>query len=453
MITNSVFVIDKNGIPLKPTTPARARFLQSKEKAKKFRLYPFVIMLDKDVDHEVEKYLELRIDPGSKVTGFSLVVKETNEVIWGMELEHRGEAIKQDLISRAGYRRGRRSRNLRYRMCRFNRKKPAMWLAPSLRHRLLTVETWVKRLIKYAPIASIAIEEVKFDMQKMESPDIEGIQYQQGTLAGYTIREALLEKWGRQCAYCTAKDVPLQIEHIHPKSKGGSDRFANLTLACEKCNKKKSNKSVEEFLKCKPEVLKKVKATQKKSLSDAAAVNSTRKAIVHMAQQFDLPVISCDAASTKMVRVVNNLPKEHWIDAACVNAISSVNLRVCQPLRVVAKGHGSRQSRRVNASGFPVITSIKKDLATGKKIVKTIEAKKEYTHTTAGDFVWIKLEKDRKHVKKGRYKARVKTPTQQGVEIVIDGHRITVNQKHVTFIHRNDGYSYGFAAINTELLQ
>jgi 5-methylcytosine-specific restriction endonuclease McrA len=61
-------------------------------------------------------------------------------------------------------------------------------------------------------------------------------EYQQGTLAGYETREYLLEKWGRQCAYCGAKDVPLQVEHIHPRAKGGSNSITNLTVSCEKCN-------------------------------------------------------------------------------------------------------------------------------------------------------------------------------------------------------------------------
>jgi hypothetical protein len=48
-------------------------------------------------------------------------------------------------------------------------------------------------------------------LQKLENPEISGIAYQQGTLAGYELREYLLEKWGRKCAYCDATNVPLQI--------------------------------------------------------------------------------------------------------------------------------------------------------------------------------------------------------------------------------------------------
>ena len=46
------------------------------------------------------------------------------------------------------------------------------------------------------------------------------MQAVEGTLAGYEVREYLLEKWGRQCAYCGAKDMPLQIEHIRPRASG-----------------------------------------------------------------------------------------------------------------------------------------------------------------------------------------------------------------------------------------
>jgi 5-methylcytosine-specific restriction endonuclease McrA len=453
MITNSVFVKSKNGKILKPTTPARARILQKQDRAKKLKLYPFTLILDKEIESDIEPYLELRIDPGSKITGFSLVDINTNEVVWGMELEHRGMSILKSLEGRAGYRRVRRSRKLRYRKKRFERKKPKGWLAPSLKHRLLTVETWINRLLAVAPIKSIAIEQVKFDLQKLENPDILGIEYQQGTLFGYTIREALLEHWGRECAYCGKVNVPLQIEHIKPRSSGGSNRFSNLTLACSKCNTKKSNKPIEEFLKNKPEVLKKIKSHQKKSLSDAAAVNSTRKAIFQMAHQFGLPVVSGDGASTKMIRTKSSLPKQHWIDSACVGSDRVVKLRICQPLRVSCIGHGSRQVRRNNAQGFPAIASIKKNPTTGKKEVKLVSKNQKYTHATAGDYVACTLTQDRKHVKAGTYRARVKTPTPRGVEVVINNHRITVNQQYVKTIHRSDGYNYSFSPINSDLLQ
>ena len=78
----------------------------------------------------------------------------------------------------------------------------------------------------------------------MQHPEIFGIEYQQGELAGYEVREYLLEKWGRKCTYCGKENIPLQIEHIIPKSKGSSNRISNLAIACEKCNQKKGNFTV-----------------------------------------------------------------------------------------------------------------------------------------------------------------------------------------------------------------
>jgi hypothetical protein len=110
-----------------------------------------------------------------------------------MELKHRSLDIKSGLEKRAGFRHRLRSRNLRYRKKRFERCKPEGWLAPSLQHRVQTVETWIERFRRYCPITCIEIEQVRFDMQKMQNPEIAGNEYQQGTLAGYEVREYLLE--------------------------------------------------------------------------------------------------------------------------------------------------------------------------------------------------------------------------------------------------------------------
>ena len=439
-MNNYVFIIDTNKQPLKPTTPKRARELMSKGKAAVFRCYPFTLILKQEYE-PTQPYLELRLDPGSKFTGFALV-NPKNEVIWTMELEHRGQQISQSLTKRAGFRRSRRNRHTRYRKKRFNRSKPEGWLAPSLMHRVQTIETWIKRICRYTPVGTITIEKVKFDMQKLENPDIQEVEYQQGTLAGYTVREALLEHWKRKCAYCGVENVPLQIEHIKPKSKGGSNRFSNLTLACECCNQTKGNQSLEDFLANKPEVLHKIKSHCRKSLADAAAVNATRHKIFEIAELTGLTIQAGNGALAKLVRAKSNLPKTHWIDAAC-NSINEqpIKLLTYQPLIVTCKGHGNRQAIRCNASGFPAITI--KPNKQGQKIVSTVKPKQKYHHVKAGDIVNVTLKKDRKHIKSGTYTARVKTPTKTGVEVRINGHRISSNL--FDFVHRHDGYDYSFA--------
>src|SRR5690606_36956164 len=144
-----------------------------------------------------------------------------------IELVHRGRQISESLTARRSMRRRRRG-NLRYRAPRFlNRIQPKGWLAPSLQHRVNTSMAWVERLQRWAPIAAFSCELVRFDMQALQNPEISGVQYQQGTLFGYEVREYLLEKWGRKCCYCDVQDAPLNIEHLLARARGGSNRITN----------------------------------------------------------------------------------------------------------------------------------------------------------------------------------------------------------------------------------
>ncbi|MEV4382152.1 RNA-guided endonuclease IscB, partial [Streptosporangium sp. NPDC049644] len=180
---------------------------------------------------------------------------------------------------------------MRYRAPRFlNRTKPKGWLAPSLRHRVETTMSWVARLTRWAPVTAVHVEKVSFDTHTLSAgKPLEGVEYQQGTLAGYEVREYLLTKWGRACAYCGASGLPLNLDHIHPRSRGGSDRISNLTLACIRCNQTKNATPVQEFLKDKPELLTKILKQAKAPLRDAAAVNTTRWALWQALKTTGLP--------------------------------------------------------------------------------------------------------------------------------------------------------------------
>lgn len=150
-MSNYVLVIDTNKNSQNPIHPAVARKLLTEKKAAVFRQQPFTIILKEAREEAPVKNIELKIDPGSKTTGFALV--QGNRVIFGLEVNHRGQNIKSELDTRRAVRRGRRNRNTKYRKPRFlNRKRQEGWLAPSLNHRVETTITWVKRIMRYAPI-------------------------------------------------------------------------------------------------------------------------------------------------------------------------------------------------------------------------------------------------------------------------------------------------------------
>jgi len=310
--------------------------------------------------------VRLKLDPGSKITGIAVVresesvdtetgeVKREASVLALIDLEHRGQQIKDSMESRAALRRGRRSRNLPYRAPRFdNRTKPDGWLAPSLKSRVETTTTWVNRLKALAPVTAVSMELVRFDLQKLENPEISGVEYQHGTLFGFEVREYLLEKFGHKCAYCDAKDVVLNLEHVVARTNGGSDRVSNLVIACLRCNKNKAARPIEEFLKDDPPRLAFIKAQLKTPLKDAAAVNSTRWALFQALKATGLPVECGSGGRTKWNRTRLGIPKTHALDAACVGRVDSVCDHERPTLQIKATGRGAYCRTRTDAGGFP----------------------------------------------------------------------------------------------------
>lgn len=220
---SNVFVVDTLKHPLTPVHPGQARRLLTRGKAAVYRTSPFTIILKREVEHPAPAPLRLKIDPGAHTTGLALVDDAGGEVIWAAELTHRGAAIKKALDTRRTVRRGRRSRKTRYRAPQFaNRRRKAGWLPPSLVSRVENILTWVARISGIAHVSALSQELVRFDLQKLEHPDISGLEYQQGTLFGYEVREYCLEKWGRACAYCGATGIPLQLEHILARARGAA---------------------------------------------------------------------------------------------------------------------------------------------------------------------------------------------------------------------------------------
>lgn len=425
---SKVFVLDTQKQPLNPIHPGRARMLLSQEKAAVFRQYPFTLILKEEVLNPKVKPLRVKIDPGAKTTGLALVNDSTGEVVWAASLQHRGFQIRDALTSRRQLRRSRRNRKTRYRKPRFlNRTRQEGWLPPSLNSRVANILTWVKRLSLLCQITAISQELARFDTQQMEDAEISGLGYQQGTLAGYEVREFLLEKWNRACAYCGAKDTRVEVEHIQARSKGGSNRISNLCLACVPCNQKKGNQDIRDFLKSKPDLLKRVLAQAKRPLADTAAVNATQWNLYENLKKTGLPVEVGTGGRTKYNRTIRGLEKTHYWDAACVGASTPEQLITSgvKPMLIAAKGHGTRQQCRTDKFGFPVRycsrTKFHKGFQTGD-IVKAV--------VTSGKKI-------------GTYVGRVATRATGSFNISTpDGLVQGISHKYCKHIHKKDGYSY-----------
>ncbi len=425
---NSVFVLDTNRQPLDPVHPRRARTLLSQGKAAVLKRYPFTIILKIAIDEPVVAELRIKLDPGSRTTGIAVVDDQSGKIVFAGELSHRGHAIKESLDSRRAIRRGRRHRHTRYRKAKWqNRRRASGWLPPSLQSRIANILTWVARLSRLCHITNISMELVRFDMQLMENAEIAGTEYQQGTLAGYETREYLLEKWGRKCTYCGKDNIPLQIEHIVPRAKGGTNRIGNLCLACEKCNLAKGTKDIKDFLKKKLDLLKKILAQAKAPFKDAAAVNATRWELFRRLQGFGLPIECGSGGLTKYNRSMQELPKTHWLDASCVGKSTpdAIKAKGVRPLLIKACGHGCRQMCLPDKYGFP------RTSAKGAKFVKGFQT---------GDIVKAVVTSGKKV---GTYTGRAAVRATGSFNITTAKGTVQgISFKYCKSVHRMDGYSY-----------
>ncbi|MGW5666822.1 RNA-guided endonuclease IscB [Micromonospora sp. NPDC003776] len=428
-----VFVLDRHHRPLQPCTPARARKLLASGRAVGHRHTPFVIRLkDREAASSQVDGVEVGIDPGSKFTGIAVFRAENagddmvRTGLFGIEVRHRGGQIRDRLFARAALRRGRRSRNLRYRAPRYaNRRRPQGWLPPSLRHRVDNTMSWVQRLCRWAAVNRLHVERVAFDTQLLQNSDISGVEYQHGTLHGYEVREYLLAKHGRKCAYCGAVGVPLNIDHIVPRSRGGSDRVSNLTLACVPCNQTKDAIPIDTFLADRPAVLARIRRQQKLPLRDAAAVSATRWALWHALVATGLSVQVATGGRTKWNRHRTGAPKSHTLDALHVGVLTTVLSCPRQVLVATATGRGRYARTRADQYGFPRLRLPR---------TKTIRG------FQTGDLVRAVIPTGKNT---GRHEGRVAVRTSGRFNIRTRQALVqSVHHRHVHLLQRADGWAY-----------
>lgn len=429
-----VFVLSSDGKPLMPCHPARARELLARGRAVVARRVPFVIrMKDRTRAESGVHGLQLRIDPGSEGTGLVLTDEKTEvgergavvtvrRGLFATELRHRGDQIRTCMQQRAGYRRRRRSANNRYRAPRSrNRTHPAGWLSPSVRHRVDTTFSLAARLSRYAPVTEIHVERVAFSMRQEEHQ------------ARGTVRTRLQAKWNSTCAYCGATGVRLNVEHVRPRSRGGSSRISNLVLACVPCNRAKGSESVEDFLAHRPEQLATVLGQIESPLDDAAAMNALSPRLSEALNALGKPVHCWSGRLTKTNRDFCGMRKTHTLDALSVGRLDRESgdriVRFSGRVLVAkATGRGSYARTTPDRYGFPRLrrsrTKQHFGFVTGDLVRATLP-----TGTWAG--TWT-----------GRVSVRARG--QHSVTVPVG--RINVSHKHLSLLQRGDGYQYSACA-------
>ncbi len=197
-----------------------------------------------------------------------------------------------------------------------------------------------------------------------------------------------------------------------------------------RCNQAKGNKDIKDFLVKKPDLLSRILRQAKQPLKDAAAVNSTRWALCNRLKETGLSVETGTGGRTKYNRIKLGLPKTHWLDAACVGVVESLQVLVTTPLLITASGWGTRQMCTTNKYGFPV---------------RHRTRCKTFFSFQTGDMVRAVLPTGKFA---GTHTGRL-TVRESGVfEMKTPKGKVSpVRHKYCKIVHTNDGYMYAFCSL------
>ena len=267
-----IYVLNKNGEPLMPTTRCgHVRALLKQGKAVVVKTRPFVVELLYDIDPSDEELI-LGMDPGRTNIGVC-VVDENGKPKISLNAVTRNKSIPKLMSDRKQYRtrhrhlkrrcvRQRKARragttgdpvirrrlpkcdtdiechdikNKESRFC--NRKRPEGWLSPTARQLLETHISLIKTIMKILPLSDVVIELNRFAFMAIDDPFVKPWEYQKGPLyKKESVNDAVYEAQKGRCLLCGG-DID-RYHHIVPRSKGGSDTLPNIAGLCKECHHK-----------------------------------------------------------------------------------------------------------------------------------------------------------------------------------------------------------------------
>ena len=301
-----VYILNQNGKPLMPCKPFRARKLLRQNKAKVVKPEPFTIQLLHG-SSGYKQEITLGVDAGSKAVGLSATTNKKE--LFSAEVQLRNDIV--DLLSTRRQNRRTRRNRLRFRKPRFlNRVKSKNkgWLAPSIENKIQTHLTIVGNVHKILPVSKIIVEVASFDIQKIKNPTVSSKEYQQGEQMDFwNVREYVLFRDDHQChgkKGCNNKI--LNVHHVESRKTGG-DSPSNLITLCEECHNNYHKGKLELNLR------------RGQKFKDTTFMGIMRWSFYNRLKKL-YPVVNLTYGYiTKNIRITNNLPKEHRIDALCIS--------------------------------------------------------------------------------------------------------------------------------------
>ena len=357
-----VYVVDKHGKPLMPTTRfGHVRKLLKERKAVAISNKPFTIRLKYNSTHYTQPVYE-GIDTGRENIGDAASLEDGRNVFLANIKTH-NKSIKKQMQDRAGFRRERRRHHRQSKQRRANhdgtaikngesdtvrtkhqcksvkisyptatepvthkiirgkegkfanRKRPEGWFTPSARQIIQLTMNEIRQTAKILPITHISLERVAFDFQKLENQNIKSWQYGKGPLYGYkTYKDYIWDEQDGKCA-CCGKPIE-EYHHVIHRANGGSDNVKNIIGLCEACHDEIHGSADEEAR------LKELKAGVRQKYQ-VGLLNSVMPALIETVadycQKYGLEFTVTDGGQTAETRRRQNLAKDHCIDAYAIS--------------------------------------------------------------------------------------------------------------------------------------
>lgn len=409
-----VYVLDMNGQPLMPTcNGAKVRVLLKQKRAKVVSKCPFTVKLLYESTSFTQP-LTLGVDTGSKYVGSAVINDITSEVVYESQTELRDD-IKSKMDRRRAFRRGRKNK-LRYRPKRFNNRKASKrknHYSPTLISKFQGHVREIKFVTSILPVNDIVLEVGEFDPQLLQDTTLayhkwdyaKGELYQQENF-----KQAAKARDDYKCQCCGKKNCRLEVHHLLPRSRGGSDKLMNLITLCSDCHHL-AHSSEEQLLVFQKKFGKKAKGT----LRYATQMNVLRCMLQREYPDAELTY----GFITKEMRRVFGLEKSHMIDACCVasrgsefhNETSNKYKKKC-----VVKGDYARTS--VCRGKFVILS--KRKLSGFRRYDKVLYNNKEYFvagRMSTGYVYLIDITNNRVQIERTRRSTGEKYMSKAGIKV------------------------------------
>ena len=225
------------------------------------------------------------------------------------------------------------------------------------------------------PISGLILEVGEFDPHLLQDPTLtyhkwdyaKGELYQQENF-----KQATKARDGYKCQCCGKKNCRLEVHHLIPRSRGGSDKLANLITLCSDCHHL-AHSTEEQLLVFQKKFGRKAKDT----LKYATQMNVLR----HMLQREYPDAELTYEFITKEMRRVFELKKSHMIDACCI-ASSGVEFHNNNPNKYKKKCVPKGDYVRTNTTNGKHVIISKGKITGFRRYDKVLYNNKEYFVTS-----------------------------------------------------------------------